>query len=61
MVYYGHGFSWTELYNMPVWLRKFYYKKTEEAKIEEKKRAEQSKPVNPKKSIPRPKIAPKPK
>ena len=36
MVYYGKGFTWTELYNMPVWLRKFYYKKTIEAKEKEK-------------------------
>lgn len=37
MLYYGKGFTWTELYNMPVWLRKFYYKKTIEAKEKEKK------------------------
>jgi hypothetical protein len=33
LVYHGKGFTWTEIYNMPVWLRKFYYKKTEEAII----------------------------
>lgn len=37
MVYYGHGFSWTELYNMPIWLRKFYLKKVLEAKKSEQK------------------------
>jgi hypothetical protein len=37
MVYHGHGFTWTELYNMPVWLRKFYYKKIEEAMSAQKK------------------------
>jgi hypothetical protein len=37
MVYYGKGFSWTELYDMPVWLRNFYYKKIIEAKEKEKK------------------------
>jgi cellulose synthase/poly-beta-1,6-N-acetylglucosamine synthase-like glycosyltransferase len=37
MVYYGKGFTWSELYDMPVWLRKFYYKKTIEAKEKEKK------------------------
>lgn len=40
MVYYGKGFTWTELYDMPVWLRKFYYKKTIEAKEKEKKNQE---------------------
>ena len=37
MVYHGRGFTWTELYNMPVWLRKFYYKKMETAIIETNK------------------------
>lgn len=37
MVYYGKGFTWSELYNMPVWLRSFYYKKTIEA-LERKKK-----------------------
>ena len=37
MVYYGNGFQWTELYNMPIWLRKFYLKKLEDAKSQEKK------------------------
>jgi hypothetical protein len=40
MVYYGNGFQWTELYNMPVWLRKFYLKKLEDAKAQEKKARE---------------------
>ena len=31
MVYSGHGFTWTELYDMPVWLRKFYFKKIQDA------------------------------
>jgi hypothetical protein len=44
MVYHGHGFTWTELYNMPVWLRKFYYKKMEEAMSNAKTKAETKKP-----------------
>ena len=44
MVYHGHGFTWTELYNMPVWLRKFYYKKMEEAMTSAKTKAETKKP-----------------
>lgn len=42
MVYYGNGFQWTELYNMPVWLRKFYLKKLEDAKAQEKKARDES-------------------
>lgn len=43
MVYYGKGFSWTEVYNMPIWLRKFYLKKMQEAVQEQKKQTEQIK------------------
>jgi hypothetical protein len=42
MVYYGKGFSWTELYNLPSWLRKFYFKKMEEALKAEAKAADES-------------------
>jgi hypothetical protein len=42
MVYYGNGFQWTELYNMPIWLRKFYLKKLEETKAAEKKAREET-------------------
>jgi len=56
MVYYGKGFSWSELYDMPVWLRKFYYKKLEEALANQKKAAEKN---APKKQLAKPKIAPK--
>lgn len=58
MVYHGHGFTWTELYNMPVWLRKFYYKKIEEALIEQKKTQDKiKKPEKPK--ITKPKVGPR--
>lgn len=60
MTYYGKGFTWTELYNMPIWLRKFYFKKTEEAMIEQKKAAEQKTNSN-KKKISKPSIAPRTK
>jgi hypothetical protein len=56
MVYYGKGFSWSELYDMPVWLRKFYYKKLEEALEKQKKAADEK---APKKQLAKPKIAPK--
>lgn len=60
MVYHGHGFTWTELYNMPTWLRKFYLKKMEEAKKEEKKLQEEANKSGRKgsssKTTPRPNI-----
>lgn len=59
MVYHGHGFTWSELYNMPVWLRKFYYKKMEEAMKEHKKAVETKKPPNSKIKIPKPNVRPR--
>jgi len=58
MVYYGHGFSWSELYDMPVWLRKFYYKKIEEAMLAQKKKSE-SNNSEPLKKVIKPGIVPK--
>jgi hypothetical protein len=54
MVFHGKGFTWTELYNMPVWLRKFYYKKMEEhmTKQKELKLKNSKKTVNSKISKP---------
>jgi hypothetical protein len=57
MLYYGHGFTWTELYNMPIWLRKFYYKKIEEA-LDRHKKATTPQPLKNKKQLSRPGIAP---
>ena len=37
LVYYGNGFSHSDVYNMPVYLRKFYHKKLIDLKKEEKK------------------------
>ena len=60
MVYHGKGFTWSELYNMPVWLRNFYYKKIEEAMKAQKKANENG---NKNKSMPpkisRPGVGPK--
>jgi hypothetical protein len=36
MVYHGKGLTWSELYNMPVWLRLFYYKKMSEESAKQK-------------------------
>lgn len=56
MLYYGKGFTWAELYNIPVWLRKFYYKKLEETLKQEHSKA--SKINKSHKKISRPNIAP---
>ena len=59
MVYHGHGFTWTELYDMPIWLRKFYYKKMEEAMIKQKESQEKNTKKTSKPKIARPSIGPK--
>ena len=58
MVYHGHGFTWTELYDMPVWLRKFYYKKMEEAMSKQKENQEKKSKKSSKPKIARPSIGP---
>lgn len=57
MVYYSHGFTWTELYNMPIWLRKFYYKKMEEALLKKPAKKDPNKKSPPK--IYKPGVRPK--
>lgn len=56
MVYYGHGLTWTEIYNMPVWLRKFYYKKMEEAALKDKKNRENATKNTKSPNIAKPKV-----
>ena len=49
LIYYGKGgFTWADVYEMPIWLRQFYYRSIEKAlkqKAESQKKAtkEQSK------------------
>ena len=60
MVYYKSGFTWTELYDMPIWLRTFYYKKVVEARQKEKKsRDEALKNKTGKPKISKPMVRPK--
>lgn len=42
MVNYGNGFTWSEVYRMPIHWRKFYYNKLLEAKKKEKSEIEKS-------------------
>jgi hypothetical protein len=42
-VYHGNGgFNWNDVYNMPIWARRFYTKKIIEFKNEEKKAYEKN-------------------
>lgn len=59
MVYHGHGFTWTELYSMPTWLRKFYYKKMEEAVKAQADKNKNKKPNSSKPKISKPGIGPR--
>jgi len=53
-MYYGSGFTHSDVYTLPTYLRNFYYKKLIETKKEERKEAEKqqkktstSRPINP--------------
>lgn len=47
MVYYGNGgFTFDDLYTMPIYLRNFYAKKMSEAKKEEAKAYKKAQPKN---------------
>lgn len=40
MVQFGNGFTWKDVYQMPIHLRKFYFNKLREFKEQEKKEYE---------------------
>ena len=43
LIYHGNGgFNWNDVYNMPIWARRFYTNKIIEFKNEEKKAYEKS-------------------
>jgi hypothetical protein len=42
MVYYGQGFTMIEVYNMPTYLRNFYYNKLADAKKKESENVKNS-------------------
>lgn len=50
MVQFGNGFTWSEVYFMPTYLRKFYFNKLIEFK---KKEAEQAKQAQSKMRVPK--------
>ncbi len=43
MVNYGNGFTWKDVYFMPIHWRRFYFKKLVEAKKKEKQEIDKSK------------------
>ena len=42
LVYYGEGFTFSDVYDMPIYLRNFYLKKLTDTKKEEKKQIDKS-------------------
>jgi hypothetical protein len=48
MVQFSNGFTWSEVYHMPVYLRRFYFKKLVEMK---KKEAEEIKKAQSKSKV----------
>ena len=50
MIYFGSGFTHSDVYNMPTFLRKFYYKKLSDTK---KKESDEIKKVQQKSKQPK--------
>ena len=42
MVNYGNGFTWSEVYHMPIHWRNFYFKKLSDAKTKENEQIEKA-------------------
>jgi len=42
MVNYGNGFTWSEVYTMPIHIRRFYFKKLADAKKKEKEQMDKA-------------------
>ena len=55
-MYYGQGFTHSDVYDMPVYLRNFYYKKLVETR---KKENDEIKKANQKSKVSKPKINPR--
>lgn len=53
MVQFGNGFTWSDVYHMPTYLRRFYFNKLVDFK---KKEAEEAKKAQSKAKIPKVKI-----
>jgi hypothetical protein len=43
MIHYGNGFIWSDVYNMPTYLRNFYYNKLVDSKKKEAEQIKESK------------------
>ena len=52
-MYYGEGFNHSDLYDMPVYLRNFYYRELVNIKEEESKEIKKSKSQSKAPNIPR--------
>ena len=56
LIYYGQGFTHRDIYDMPVYLRNFYYKKLAETR---KKENDEIKKSNQKSQVSKPQINPR--
>jgi hypothetical protein len=50
MIHYGNGFTWSDVYFMPIYLRNFYFKQLVDFK---KKEAEENKKAQSKARMPK--------
>lgn len=50
MLHFGNGFTWSEVYHMPTYLRRFYFNKLVDIK---KKEAEENKKMQSKMKAPK--------
>ena len=55
-MYYGKGFTHSDVYNMPIYLRKFYYQKLTDAIKQERDQIKKSQKKSKQKHNPRFKI-----
>jgi hypothetical protein len=44
LCYYGNGFIYSDIYSMPIYIRKYYYQLLVDTKTKEKEDAEANKP-----------------
>ena len=60
LIYFGKGgFTWNDVMNMPIWLRKFYVKQIESVVAEQNKANKKAQKKQSSKRLAKPGIAPK--
>ena len=56
LMYYGKGFTHSDVYNMPIYLRNFYYKKLSDTRVKEN---DEIKKQNQKTKVSKPQMNPR--